>query len=214
MAIVTNPIIGRSRNGSGTMVFQTVFGQNVIRSRPLMLKDRKSSSQLLIRSNFSIISSCLSKIKRNLSNLYGIALQDMSAWSKSHQLILGGYPTGRSIFDPLLELCSIGSGPFPGFYASISKLHGDPFALWNWSVTGYPPELIDALQVEFVILNLTKFTAFIDHSPEFFNTGTAPFNPPPGTELADFLLCFSGVYVGTANGFTPSPKLATTYVFS
>jgi len=54
MAIVQNPLIGRASGKFSGAVFSTNYSKNVIRSRPVEFRDKKSASQLAQRSKFII----------------------------------------------------------------------------------------------------------------------------------------------------------------
>jgi hypothetical protein len=54
MAIVQNPLIGRAKGKFANAIFSTVYDQNIIRSKPLSIRDRKSVLQLKQRSAFAL----------------------------------------------------------------------------------------------------------------------------------------------------------------
>ena len=53
MAISQNPITGRMRQKMSNVVFSTVFGQNVVRSKPLTVRNPKTSAQMNHRDYFT-----------------------------------------------------------------------------------------------------------------------------------------------------------------
>ena len=55
MAIVQNPITGRSKKAFGTAVFSKQFGQNTMRTKPLEVKNPKTLKQRMQRSKFSLM---------------------------------------------------------------------------------------------------------------------------------------------------------------
>jgi len=55
MAIVQNPITGRSKKKFGNAVFSTQFGQNVMRTKALEVKNPKTPGQVNQRSKFKLM---------------------------------------------------------------------------------------------------------------------------------------------------------------
>ena len=53
MAISQNPITGRMRQKMSNVVFSTVFGQNVVRSKPLTVRNPKTTGQVNHRDYFT-----------------------------------------------------------------------------------------------------------------------------------------------------------------
>ena len=53
MAISQNPITGRMRQKMSNVVFSTVFGQNVVRSKPLTVRNPKTTAQMNHRDYFT-----------------------------------------------------------------------------------------------------------------------------------------------------------------
>lgn len=54
MAITQNPIIGRAKGTFGTGVLSTNFGKNILRSKPVAVRDAKTPAQIDARSKFTI----------------------------------------------------------------------------------------------------------------------------------------------------------------
>ena len=55
MAIVQNPLIGRASGSVGNIVFQTQYGQNTIRSKPIFVTPNNTPARMLWRSKMSTI---------------------------------------------------------------------------------------------------------------------------------------------------------------
>ena len=68
MALIQNPIIGRTKKTAGGMTFYTQYGKNVMRSKSFSLKDKNSADQQAVRSKLSIISGYLSAIKSYIAS--------------------------------------------------------------------------------------------------------------------------------------------------
>ena len=82
MAKPQNPIIGRTKGQAGGMVFSTVFGQNVMRSRPASYRDANTASQQSNRSFMRLIAKALSTIKILLPSLFIKPPVGMAPYSK------------------------------------------------------------------------------------------------------------------------------------
>jgi hypothetical protein len=81
MAILQNPLIGRARRKLGNTVFQTLYGQNILKSKPLTVKDAKTPAQLLARGRWSKLSKLLKQVLNFINTAYAGSLQHMAPWS-------------------------------------------------------------------------------------------------------------------------------------
>jgi len=61
MAIVQNPLTGRSSGKFAGAIFQTYFGKNVMRSKPLLVYNPKSDAQVRGRSGFAFVQKFITK---------------------------------------------------------------------------------------------------------------------------------------------------------
>ena len=64
MAISQNPITGRMRQKMSNVVFSTVFGQNVVRSKPLTVRNPKTTAQINHREYFTKVVQLCKILKR------------------------------------------------------------------------------------------------------------------------------------------------------
>ena len=55
MAIVQNPITGRTRKKFGSAVFSKQFGKNTLRSKPIEVSNPRTEKQKMQRSKFSLM---------------------------------------------------------------------------------------------------------------------------------------------------------------
>ena len=55
MAIVQNPITGRTKKAFGSAVFAKQYGKNTMRTKPLEVKNPKTLKQKMQRSKFSLM---------------------------------------------------------------------------------------------------------------------------------------------------------------
>lgn len=61
MAIVQNPITGNSSGRLGNVIFYTSYGKNVIRTKPLKVKQPNTTGQIKSRSAFSLVQKFVAK---------------------------------------------------------------------------------------------------------------------------------------------------------
>lgn len=61
MAIVQNPITGNSSGRLGNVIFYTSYGKNVIRTKPLKVKQPNTTGQIKSRSAFSLVQKFIAK---------------------------------------------------------------------------------------------------------------------------------------------------------
>lgn len=66
MAIVQNPVTGRSKNAFANAIFTTVLGQNVMRSKPLQVANPRTLPQRQARAKLAYLSEQAKKLKNAL----------------------------------------------------------------------------------------------------------------------------------------------------
>jgi hypothetical protein len=74
MAIVQNPITGRTKKKFGSAVFSKQFGKNVMRTKPLEVKNPKTPGQVNQRSKFKL----MVYVSRQILGLIRVSFQNMS----------------------------------------------------------------------------------------------------------------------------------------
>jgi hypothetical protein len=116
MAIVQNPIIGRASKQAGGMVFSTVYGQNVMRSKPASYNDKASDAQVSQRNKLSLLTKFAS-----LVSLY-ISLFLLKPFS------------GRSAYSQFIKLLS----PFAEIVGSILKFNFANPLIYSGTVDATP----------------------------------------------------------------------------
>jgi hypothetical protein len=82
MAIIQSPITGHMKKQAGGMVFSTVFGNKVMRSKPFQYRDKNSTAQQAVRSLFNHAVSLASMLKFYAVSLFENQPTGMSAYSK------------------------------------------------------------------------------------------------------------------------------------
>ena len=81
MAIVQNPITGRSKNKFGSAVFATQYGKNTMRTKPIEVKNPKSPDQVNQRNKFSLMIATGRQILDTLKVSYKSEAVNMSAFN-------------------------------------------------------------------------------------------------------------------------------------
>lgn len=106
MAIVQNPITGRTKNKFGTAVFAKQFGKNTMRTKPIEVKNPKTPDQMNQRSKFSIMVAegrkILGMVKVSFQNL-AIGMSAFNSFMKENiKTAIIGTPGNYSIDYSLL----------------------------------------------------------------------------------------------------------------
>lgn len=154
MAIVQNPITGRTRKSFGTAVFSTQFGKNIMRTKPILVKNPKTAKQLAQRKKFSTVVSVLRPVKSILNEVYAGSLPDISPFSKILGINLTNAFTGTppELDQHKLVLCT-----FDGSTVDNVVITAEPNQVMkiDWSPnTTNVEELAHA--ISFVIFNCTS----------------------------------------------------------
>ena len=97
MAIVQNPITGRSKNKFANSIFQTNHGDNILRSKPLTVRNPKTGPQKSQRKRFTIVVKVMRVIISTLRFGFKGYQQHMAAFSfalkqNMKTLVTGTYP--------------------------------------------------------------------------------------------------------------------------
>ncbi|PKP53660.1 MAG: hypothetical protein CVT92_02760 [Bacteroidetes bacterium HGW-Bacteroidetes-1] len=82
MAIVQNPITGRTRKKFGTAVFSKHYEQNTMRSRPKQVSNPRTEGQVLQRSKFAKIVDLIRQVLPFVNEAYATKLKNMSPFNK------------------------------------------------------------------------------------------------------------------------------------
>jgi len=82
MAIVQNPITGRTKKAFGTAVFTSLFGKNIIRTKPLEVSNPRTPAQVKQRNKFATIVAIVKQVVPLLKEVYGKRLTNMTPANK------------------------------------------------------------------------------------------------------------------------------------
>jgi len=113
MAIVENPKIGRTKGSIGNIVFYTRYDKNVIRTKPVTVKDPKTPGQLLSRDKFKKLILILHQVLSYINAAYAGSLKDMSSHTRVTSINLKNcFFKGTSSIDPRLFVFCENDGSF------------------------------------------------------------------------------------------------------
>ena len=82
MAIVQNPITGRTRKKFGTAVFSKHYENNTMRSRPIQVANPRTEGQVLQRSKFAQTVDLIRQVLPVVNDAYSNTLKNMSPFNK------------------------------------------------------------------------------------------------------------------------------------
>jgi len=151
MAIVQNPITGRTKKSFGTAVFTKMFDKNVIRSKPLEVKNPRTEAQVKQRNKFATIVAIVKQVVSLLNEIYGKSLTNMTPANKITGLNVKNAFTGDP---PVLDHTKLQLCDFDGSMVHDVVLAAQPDQAMNitWSPgTNNADEL--ASKLTFVLFN-------------------------------------------------------------
>ncbi len=82
MAIVQNPITGRTKKAFGTAVFSKQFGNNTMRTKAMDVKNPRTEGQVKQRNKFSTIVDLIRQVLPLINEVYAGSLTKMSPYNK------------------------------------------------------------------------------------------------------------------------------------
>lgn len=82
MAIVQNPITGRTKKAFGTAVFSKQFGKNTMRTKPIEVRNPKTEGQMAQRSRFSTTVELVRQVLPLINEVYAGSIRNMSPFNK------------------------------------------------------------------------------------------------------------------------------------
>ena len=82
MAIVQNPITGRTRKAFGTAVFSKHYERNTMRSKPIQVSNPRTEGQVMQRSKFAQTVDLIRQVLPVVNGAYSNTLKNMSPFNK------------------------------------------------------------------------------------------------------------------------------------
>jgi len=153
MAIVQNPITGRTRKMFGTAVFSKQFGKNTMRTKPAGVKNPNTIGQSTQRFKFSTIVALIRQVLPLINLVYAGTLKKMSPFNKIVSINVRNAFTGDP---PELDHSKIVLCDFEGSSVSNVVLTAQPDQVmdvsWDPNTTN-PDEL--ASTITLILINCT-----------------------------------------------------------
>ncbi len=176
MAIVQNPITGRTRKAFGTAVFSKQFGQNTMRTKPAGVKNPNTVGQVTQRTKFSTIVNLIRQVLPYINAAYTGLLKSMSPFNKIVSLnVKNAFAGTPPVLDHTrLVLCDLeGSSVSNVTLLSLPSRTID----FTWSPnTADPDEL--ASMLTFILINCTTNKVLVFPDIELRSSGSAEINVP------------------------------------
>ncbi len=159
MAIVQNPITGRTKKAFGTAVFSKSFDKNVMRSKPLEVKNPRTPGQMRQRNKFGTTVALIKQVKLLINEAYGKSLPNMSPVNKITGINVKNAFSGDP---PVLDHTKVVLCDFEGSSVSNVTLTGDVDQAMNitWNPNTVVPDELASL-LSFVLFNCTTNQAAI-----------------------------------------------------
>jgi hypothetical protein len=176
MAIVQNPITGRTRKAFGTAVFAKQFSKNTMRTKPIQVKNPKTPGQVRQRNKFLTIVELIRQVIPTLNVVYAGSLSNMSPFNKMVSHNLKNAFTGMP---PLLDHTKVVLCTFKGSTVKDVTITALPDQVMkiDWSPnTTNPDEL--ASQLTFILFNCTNNEAVTFNDVALRSAGTANVTVP------------------------------------
>jgi hypothetical protein len=166
MSISQNPITGRMRQKMSNVVFSTVFGQNVVRSKPLTVRNPRTTGQVNHRDYFTKVVQLCKILKR----VEGVAKRSsrtgrnpkMSAYSYLIKAFMNAEDRTTTPYKPIWSNVDLGPGEI-GPVEFTTTLDMDDLEI-KWDTTPLPLNASNQDVLIMVIVDFATMEYYIDHS--------------------------------------------------
>ena len=156
MAISQNPITGRMRQKMSNVVFSTVFGQNVVRSKPLTVRNPRTTGQVNHRDYFTKVVQLCKILKR----VEAVAKRSsrtgrnpkMSAYSYLIKGFMNAEDRTTTPYKPIWPNVDLGPGEIGPVEFTATLVTGDLQLTWD---TEYPP--LNAEDTDVLVMAIVDF---------------------------------------------------------
>ena len=157
MAIVQNPVTGRTKKKMGNVVFSKNFDKNTMRSKPISVKNPKTPGQVNQRSKFKLMiftsRVLLGMIRISFQNM-AIGMSAFNAFFKANvKTAITGVPGNYSISWPLLL---IAKGPLDKPKNLVASIDHPASIKRTWSPPISPLDVTNSDKLFTVAYNITK----------------------------------------------------------
>ncbi len=176
MAIVQNPITGRTRKQYGPSVFSKQFGKNTLRTKPLQVKNPKTAKQLTQRKKFSTIVSVIKPVIPVINSVYAGSLSDMSPFNKITSINVKNDFAGTP---PVLDQKKLVLCTFEGSTVDTVTITAEANQVMkiDWVPNTTNAEEL-ASSISFVMFNCTSNESVYFHNVALRSAGTANVTVP------------------------------------
>jgi hypothetical protein len=176
MAIVQNPITGRTRKSFGTAVFAKQFDKNTMRTKPLQVKNPKTAKQLTQRKKFSTIISVIRPVKSIINEVYAGSISGMSPFNKISSINIKNAFTGTP---PVLDQKKLVLCTFDGSTVDNVTITAEANQVMkiDWLPNTTNAEELTS-QISFIMFNCTTNEAAIFRNVAIRSAGTANVTVP------------------------------------
>jgi len=173
MAISQNPITGRMRQKMSNVVFSTVFGQNVVRSKPLTVRNPKTSAQVNHRDYFTkVVQLC-----KILKTVEGVAKRSsrtgrnpkMSAYSYLIKAFMNAEDRTTTPYKPIWSNVDLGPGEIGPVEFTTTLTMGDLEI--KWDTTPLPLNASNQDDLVMVIIDFATMEYYIMEGTQKRNAG-------------------------------------------
>ena len=199
MAIVQNPLIGRSKQQAGGMVFSKMYDKNVIRSKPFSYNDRNSDEQKTQRNFFKSITTMVSLMKDQARSFFYSQPTNKSAYSAILSSILTESSLNLGVRSINPATTYFGNGKYNlDCFLSARAIDGssmDCDVLWT-AAADLPVELRNAL-VQPIFFNLTQNKTFIGTPTVAVTDESLSVDFPSDWASGDDFICYLGAVHAT-----------------
>ncbi len=177
MAIVQNPITGRSRKKFGTAVFSKQYGKNTMRAKPLDVKNPKTVGQVKQRNKFSIVVEMIRQVLPLINEVYAGSLKKMSPYNKVTSINVKNAFVGEP---PVLDHSKVVLCHFNGSSVNNVTLTGvaDQVMDVTWDPNTNEQEELDT-PLTFVLFNCSSNLGIIFRDVALRSAGAVSVNVPP-----------------------------------
>jgi hypothetical protein len=211
MTKVQNPHIGRASGQYGGAVFSTVFGQNIVRSKPVAVKNDPTNAQLMVRQKLALASELIRPLMNFMKPLFEPEMRKMPV----HSYLIGKC-VKNAISGTLDALVVDSEAIVPALdvkdYASILSIDvttpTEP--LLEWSAVSlqsrFPDYDVAEIEVYALLYNVTKKKAYPNVLMGFGDNEQAKFEIPADETADDFVYYFTAKH--PTSKFKSSSELA------
>ena len=175
MTKIQNPIIGRAKGGSAGMVFSTLRGENIMRSKAFEYHDANTDEQKFNRNKFKSAIQLAAQVILTCGNLLKQMPTKMSVYNKISQLINleWSFDSVTKLLTPPTFPCFEGELSYPTSVTATKQTSME----YDVTVGGWEGnQTFDSVNdfVELIVFNKTKNEMLILN--EAYNPDSLPFN--------------------------------------